>query len=121
MKWHRLQEKREHRMNVPLLEELGKLEQRMDAQWRLEKLREVELQQTKVAGEEQVPRELENGSMMFETSVEAIKPYDFKVNNLCMFAGVVHDDKQSLGIVKGKKEERQNLNSVMKKDEIARS
>jgi len=41
MKWHGLQEKRDNRMNVQLLEELGNLEQRMDAQWKLENLKGV--------------------------------------------------------------------------------
>ena len=39
-----------------------------------------------------------------------------------MFACVIHDDGQSLSIVKEEEEERQNLNSVLKKkDKIVRS
>jgi len=106
MKWHRFQEKREHMLS---------------AQWRLEKLREVELQKRKVVGEEQFPCELESGAMMFETSVEDINPYDFKVNNLCMFVGVVHDDGKSSHIVIDEKEGRQNFNFVLKEDETTRS
>ena len=33
---------------------------------------------------------------MFESSVEAIEPYDFEINNLCMFAGNVKAEKQNL-------------------------
>ena len=54
---------------------------------------------------------------MFETLVEAIKPYDFKVNNLCMFAGVVHYDGNFFDIVIEVKEGRQNLNFVLRLDE----
>ena len=57
---------------------------------------------------------------MFETSVEAIKPYDFKVNNLCMFASVVHYEGKFSDIVIKEKEGRKNLNSVLSEDETAR-
>ena len=55
---------------------------------------------------------------MSETSVGATEPCDFEINNFCMVVGVIHDDGKSLGIVE--EEERQNLNSVLKKkDEIS--
>ena len=53
-------------MNAQLIEELVKLEQGMDAQWRLEKFKGVELQQKKVDGEEQVPCELDH---VFQTNM----------------------------------------------------
>ena len=87
----------------------------------MEKFKGVELQQNKVDGEEQVSCELEGGRVMFETSVEAIEPYDFEINNLYMFAGENHDDGRSSYIATKKKEERQNLNFVLKEDETARS
>ena len=99
MKWHKLQEKREHQVNLQLMEELRKLDQIMDVELRTKKLEEVELQQEKLVGEEQVSFELKDGEWMSETSIEAIEPYDFEMNNLCMFAGGVKEDK----------EERQNF------------
>jgi len=47
-------------VNTQLIEELRKIEQIMDVQLRLEKLKGFELQQNKVVGEEQVPCELED-------------------------------------------------------------
>ena len=37
--------------------------------------------------------------MISETSLDTIEPYDFEINNLCMFVGDVKEDK----------EERQNI------------
>lgn len=92
VKWHRLQKKREKRVNTKLIEELRKLEQMMDVQLRSEKLKGVELKQNKVVGEEQVLCELEDGEMIPKTSVEAIEPYAFEINNLCTLVDVIHDD-----------------------------
>ena len=66
----------------------------MDVELRTEKLEGVELQQEKLVGEEQVYFELKNGAVMSETSIEATEPYDFEINNLCMFAGDVKEDKE---------------------------
>ena len=94
VKWHKLQEQREHQVNMQLMEELRKLDQIMDVELRTKKLEEVELQQEKLVGEEQVYFELKNGAVMSETSIEATEPYDFEINNLCMFSRDVKEDEE---------------------------
>ena len=66
----------------------------MDVELRTEKLQWVELPQYKLVGEEQVSFELKYGSLIYEASLDAIEPYDFEINNLCMFAGDVKEDKE---------------------------
>jgi len=94
-----------------------KLRQRITAQWKREKLTRDELQQRRIAEDADIC-EPEQGSilgedsdddkdmmlnkeqlrdLMFETSKEVVRPYDFKTNDLCMFAGYsnIEDDRQS--------------------------
>lgn len=99
VKWHRLKEKRKKQVNMQLIEELRKLEQIIDVQLRINKLEAVELQHDKVAGDEQVPFELEDGAVMSEKFLEKIESNDFEINNLWMFTGDVkydEEDKQHL-------------------------
>ena len=66
----------------------------MDVELRTKKLEGVELHKDKVVIDEQVSFELEDGAVMYETVVEEIEPYDFEINNSCMFAGDVKEDKE---------------------------
>ena len=94
-----------------------KLRQRINAQWKREKLTRDELQQRRIAEDANIC-EPEQGSILgedsdddkdmmlneerlrdlvFETSKEVVIPYDFETNDLCMFAGCsnIEDDRKS--------------------------
>ena len=98
-----------------------KLRQRINVQWKRGKLTRDDLQQERDAEDinicepEQGPilgedsnddkdmmlNEEQLRDVMFETSKEVVRPYDFKTNDLCMFAGCsnIEDDRQSFKIV----------------------
>jgi len=135
VKWQRLQEKREQQVNMQIIKELRELEQMIDVKLKTEKLERVELQQ-KGDAEEDVEVsicELELGPLLFESdeeteeldhmndskqledlmteaSNETERSFIFKINDLCMIAGL-EEDRQSFKVVK-------NVEENLPEDEI---
>lgn len=120
VKWQRLQEKRNHQVNMQLMEEIRELEQVIDAKQRIEELERIELQQKEdvevlICYPESGPLHFESDEeieefnhmndskqledLMIEASNKTGRTCDFKTNDLCMIAGL-EEDKQSFKTVK---------------------
>ena len=106
VKWHKLQ----------------RMLQQRKVRWLMEKLREAELEmEVSICEPEQGEFLSEDENLKTETSSEGKRSDDFKYDNLCMFAGETCEERQFVGIVVKEEEDRQNLNYVLKEDEIDRS
>jgi len=88
----------------------------------MEKLREAELEmEVSICEPEQGEVLGEDEDLKTETSSETKRSHGLKSDNLCMFAGEPCKEGQFVDIVIKDEEDRQNLNYVLKEDEIDRS
>lgn len=95
--------------------------QKMQVKWLKGKLKEVELEMEESICEPEhgeILGENEDEDLKIETSNKAKRSHGFKTDNLCMYLGEPCKEGQFANIVMKKKEDKQNLNYVLKQDEI---
>ena len=106
IKWHTLQKRLQQRQVKWLMGKIRDTELEMEVSI-------CELEQGEVLGEDEY--------LKTETSSETKGSHDFKSDNLCMIVGETCEEGQFVDIDIKEEEDRQNLNSVLKEDEIDKS